>query len=291
MLKALTLLVLCSAAIGLSSSPGCQAQNNRNGKTAVENQKKDPDELRPLAEGSNSAIEDPFIAVIRDGETYDQLRQLEPNLPHLGADFFNENTVIAAFLGTRNTAGYSVAISRGPRGDLRVAEKSPPKGAMTAQVITSPYKLVSFASNGLISVELSADEIFRSNAQLYRINSGSFDVSGGLSGQGESMKLNGKLQLTRLGGLVTIGFAIVTSGSARERSLRDAATGVIKDGKIVISRLSHGSLLDPPSGELQINGTFLEHDKLSLEVTSKPLNVPENYSGRGLIAAGLVSAK
>ncbi|HJZ81521.1 MAG TPA: hypothetical protein VKD91_14290, partial [Pyrinomonadaceae bacterium] len=180
--------------------------------------------------------------------------------------------------------------SRSAGGDLRVAEKAPAKGAMTAQIITSPFKLVSFACSGSAPVQLAVDEVFRKRSELYRITSGSFDVSGGLSGQSESFKLNGKLQVTRLGELVTIGFAVVSSGATRERSLRDAATGLVEDRQIVIKRLSHGSLLDPPSGDLRASGGFLEKNTLRLEFVMWPLNVPESYNGRGAIEAALVSA-
>src|SRR4029079_10853520 len=98
----------------------------------------------------------------------------------------------------------------------------------------------------------------------YRISSGSFNLSGGFTGSSQSFQLSGKLQVTRLGDLVTIGFALVSSGSSRERSLRSSATGVIKDGAFSIERMTHGSLLDPPSGELQASGNFLDKNRLSL---------------------------
>lgn len=290
MLKAITLLALSSFAIGLGSVPACHDQQNKNDKTVVENQNKSPGELKTLAEGSQSSINDPFVAVIRDDATYAKLRKIEPNLPTLEADFFRLNVVVAAFLGTRNTGGYSVEISRTENGKIRVAEKAPPKGAMTTQVITSPFKLVSFAPEGSPAVELSVGEIFQQRVHLYRINSGNFSMSGGFAGRTESFQLNGKLQVTRLSDLATIEFVLVSSGGARERSLGGTATGVIKDGLITIERLSHGSLLDPPSGELQVSGKFLEKNRLSLELVSRPINVPESYSGRGSIEAELVAA-
>ena len=290
MLKAITILTLCSFAIGFSAVPACREQPNGADKPVVENQNTDQGELKTLAESSHSAITDPFVAVIRDPETYEKVRKLDASLPKLEADFFRSNTVLAAFLGTRNTAGYSVAISRSPNGEIRVAEKAPPKDAMTAQVITSPYKLVSIPVAGTTAVTLSVGPTFQQRAQLYRIGSGNFRVSGGFAGKTESFQLSGKLQLTRLGDLITIGFAIVSSGDQRERSLRDSATGIIKDGQIVISRMSHGSLLDPPSGDLHVSGKFLEKNQLTLEIASHAINVPENYNGSGSILADLVAA-
>lgn len=290
MLKAITILALSTFVMGLGSALACHEQQNKNDKKVVDPQSNSAGELKTLAEGSQSAITDPFVAVICDEATYAQLRRMEPSLPNLAADFFRLNVVVAAFLGTRNTGGYSVEISRLDNGRIRVAEKAPAKDAMTTQVITTPFKLVSLATEGSTAVELTAEEIFQQRAQLYRVSSGSFNVSGGLAGRTESFQLNGKLQVTRLGDLVTIGFALVSSGGTRERSLRGSATGVIKDDTIAIERMTHGSLLDPPSGELQISGKLLEKNRLTLGLVSQPINVPESYSGRGSIEAELVAA-
>jgi hypothetical protein len=289
MFKAITLITLSSFAIGFGSVPACHEQQNKNDKTVVENQNNNAGELKTLAQGSQSSITDSFVAVIRDDATYAKLRKMEPSLPKLETDFLRLNVVVAAFLGTRNTGGYSVEISRVENGKIRVVEKAPAKDAMTTQVITSPYKLVSFAMEGSTAVELSVGEIFQQRAQLYQISNGSFNLSGGFTGRSESFQLNGKLQITRLGDLVTIGFALVSSGSSRERSLRSSATGLIKDGTITIERMTHGSLIDPPSGELQVSGKFLEKNRLSLGLNSQLISVPESYSGGGSIEAELVA--
>ena len=218
MLKAITILMLSSFAIGFNSAPAGHEQQNQKDKSVVENQNNTSGELKTLAEGSQSSITDPFVAVIRDDATYAKLRRMEPNLPKVEVDFFRLNIVVAAFLGTRNTGGYSVEISRIENGKIRVAEKAPPKDAMTAQVITSPFKLVSFSPEGSTAVELSVGEIFQQRAQLYRVNSGTFNLGGGIANRSESYQLNGKLQLSRLGDLVTIGFALVGNGGEPERS-------------------------------------------------------------------------
>lgn len=287
MLKAITILALTSFAIGLGNVAACHEQQNKNNKPVVEN-KSNSAELKTLAEGFHSSITDPFVAVIRDDETYAQLRKMEPNLPKLEADFFQLNIVVAAFLGTRPTGGYRVEINRGENGKIRVTEKVPDKGTMTSQVITSPFRVASFTSDGSTSVDLSVGKTFQQRPQLYRISSGSFSLSGGFTGRTETFQLNGKLQVARLGDLITIGFALVSSGSTRERSLRGSATGVIKDSVIRIGRMTHGSLLDPPSGELQVSGRFLENNRLTLELVSKPVNVPESYGGQGTIEAEMV---
>src|SRR5258705_6016392 len=164
MLKAITLLALSSFAMGLGSVLACHDQKNKNDKTVVENQNTSSGELKTLVEGFQSSITDPFVAVIRDDATYEKLRKMEPNLPKLEADFFRLNVVVVAYMGSRNTGGYSVEISRVENGKISVAEKAPAKDAMTAQVITSPFKLVSFSPEGSTAVELSVAEIFQQRA-------------------------------------------------------------------------------------------------------------------------------
>jgi hypothetical protein len=288
MLKAITILALCLF-VGFGTWPACPQQSNNNGKTVLENQNRSSRQLKILAEGAQSSIEDPFVAVIRDQVTYTKLQKMEPSLPTLETDFFRSNAVIAAFLGTRNTGGYSVEIIV-ENEKIRVAEKAPPKQAMTTQVITFPFKVVSFAIEGSTAIEVSAGEIVQQRRQLYRIDSGTFNSSGGFSGRAESFRLNGKLEVTRLNDLITIGFALVSSGTSRERSLRLLATGVVNDGAITLGRVAHGSLLDPPSGELKVSGHLFEKNRLTLEFVSEPINVPESYAGHGSIEAELVPA-
>jgi PrcB C-terminal len=228
------------------------------------------------------------VAVIRDADTYARLMRAERDLPQLGADFFNLNIVIAAFLGQRNTGGYRVELRREQNGQIRVSEKAPAKGTMVPQMITAPFKVVSFETSRTASVPLAIDQALQRKAQLYRVASGTFTVSGGFTGPSESFALAGELQVMRLGDLMTIGFALIGKGTSRERSLRDSATTVIKDHSFTIPRMSRGLLLDPPSGEVHISGTFVDNNRLSLEIGSAPINVPENYSGKGTLEAVLV---
>ena len=247
------------------------------------------DEPKVIAEGSVSPITRPFVAVVRDGVTYAALRGLAPNLPAFSDDFFQSNTVIAAFLGQRNTTGYSAAISREPNGQIRVAEKTPPKNAMVGQMITSPFKLVSVATTGTAAVALSLDERFRQAGQLYRVRTATFETSGGIAGRQETLRLEGKIQIYRIGNLVTAGVAVIATGTSRERALRDCGTGLLTDNEFTISKLSHGSLLDPPSSNLRVHGRLNADADLRLELDSGPPPVPDGYSGKGAIEAEKVT--
>jgi len=243
-----------------------------------------------LGEGSMSSVKQQFVAIIRDPETYAALKATATDLPALTPEFFQTNWLIAAFLGERNTSGYSVAISRDPNGQIRVTEKAPRKDAMLAQVLTSPFKVVALPVQGTPPVALSLAESFKQTGSLYRISKGEFSTLGGIGGRKETYPLAGKIQVTRLGQLVTIGFAIVSEGTPNERRLRDYATVVAKDNAIVIPRLSHGSLVDTPSGELRISASFVEKNGLKIDLDTGPVMVPDGYSGKGTVQAEMVAA-
>ncbi len=288
--KIIAALVL-AASLFTGGSSSCRSRNaNSQSKSMTQTDTDPAADLKVIAEGSVSPVKSPFVGVIRDAETYATLRGISPNLPELKQEYFQSNLVIAAFLGERNTGGYSVAISRDPNGQIRINEKAPRKDAIVTQMITSPFKVVSMATNGTAAVQLSLDERFKQNARLYRISEGTFTVSGGFAGRSDSYQLNGKLQVTRLYPLMTIGFAVVSSGTTRERMLRDVATGIFKDGELVVSRMSHGSLVDTPSGDLQVRSRFTEGNKLRLEFDTGRVTVPDGYAGTGTIQAELVAA-
>lgn len=268
---------------------GCRA-NSHDNKNMATTSNDLPGDLKVIAEGSVSLVKTSFVGVFRDAETYAALRAQATNLPDLKPDFFNSNIVVAAFLGERNTGGYSLVITQEPSGQIRVAEKAPRKDAIVTQMITSPFKLVAITTNGTPPLQLSFDERFRQNGQLYRISNGSFSSSGGFAGRTDSFKVAGKLQVLRLAGLVTIGFAIVSDGAPRERALRDIATGSATTDGVRISKLSHGSLVDTPSGDLSVSAKFAENNRLRIDLTTGAVTMPDGYSGRGTLEAELVAA-
>ncbi len=271
-------------------SSGCRSHSQSNKSMPSRSDEMFTADLKTLAEGSVSPVTTPFVAVVRDGDTYAALREVATSLPALTSDFFKSNIVIAAFLGERNTGGYSVAISRDANGQIRIAEKAPRKDLYVTQMITSPFKVISLAITGTPTVQISLDERFKQTSQLYRVTNGTFTMSGGFAGRRDTFQLAGKIQLMRLGNLVSLGFALVSTGTARERALREFATGSVRDETIALSRMSHGSLLDPPSGDLRVNGKFGEKNTLTVELDSGPVTVPDGYSGKGNIEAEMIAA-
>ena len=288
-LKLITVAMLTSFVLSGALPLACRS-NSRDNRNMVLTSTDSNGDLKVLAEGSVSPISTSFLGVFRDAETYAALRAQATNLPELKANFFKSNLVIAAFLGQRNTGGYSIAMVQEPNGKIRIAEKAPAKDAIVNQMITSPFKLVSMATNGTPPVQLSLDERFNQRAQLYRISNGSFTVSGGFAGRTEQYKLAGKLQVMRLAGVVSIGFGIVSEGASREHSLRDFATGVASEDTVAISKLSRGSLVDSPSGDLTVRAKFAEKNRLLIDLTTGPVIVPDGYSGKGMIEAQMVAA-
>lgn len=273
---------------------GCHAQQPAKSKTgkpapAIEKEQPKPGELKVLAEGSQSAITNSFVAVVRDAETYAALVKLDGNLAKLDEEFFKTRVVVAAFLGARNTGGYSVEINREGVGGIRVSEKKPGKDMMVSQMITAPFKIVAFESSSNSTVPLSFDDAWRQKAQSYRVINGKFTYSGGLTGTGETLELKGRVLVMREGKLATLVFDLLSSGLAKMLSLTDSATAVVSsDDRISIGRMGAGSLVPPPNGGLQAGGNFsAESKKLLLQLSSRMTYVSDSYGGRGSIEAEL----
>jgi len=117
--------------------------------------------MRTIEHGAQTFIEEAKQVVIRTPEEWAALwKQNAANRPAPAVDFTRE-MVVGVFLGTRNTAGYSVEIvgvEKDAAGILvRYRERSPARGMMTAQVITSPYHLVAVPkTEGAVRFEKTA---------------------------------------------------------------------------------------------------------------------------------------
>jgi hypothetical protein len=249
-----------------------------------------PADIKVLAEGFHSKITKPFVAVVRDAETYAALTRLDENLPKLDADFFKENVVVAAFLGERNTGGYSVEI-RPNAIEISVLEKKPGKGVMVPQMITSPFTIAALkgATNAAVRLNLFADDAWRQSIQFYRVTSGRFKMSGGFAGTSEGFGLQGPIGVMRAGNLATFWFRIIGSETKKRRLLMECSTGLIdSDGNVKINRMSADSLIDPPNSGLAGTATFSEEGrKFALIMISRPSLIADGYSGQGTIEAEL----
>ena len=103
-----------------------------------------------ISKGDGSRIADPRRVIVRDDDGWRALwsEHTGNNVPPPPVDFANR-MVAAIFAGERPSAGYAVVIV-GMRRDgdsltVLVEERSPAKGMMAAQVILSPFHIVSLA--------------------------------------------------------------------------------------------------------------------------------------------------
>jgi hypothetical protein len=281
--------------LSISESSAAQTQASNNVEYAIANTpavqaSQQPGGIKVLAEGFHSKITEPFVAVARDVETWDALSRLDENLPKLAADFFKNNVVVAAFLGQRNTGGFSVEINPSPV-DINVFEKKPGKGVMVTQMITSPFKIVALQgfSNAAVRLNLFVDDAWRQQIPFYRVTSGRFRMSGGFAGTSEEFVLEGFVGVMRVGNLATFWFRIVGSGAKKRRLLMESSTGLTDgDNKILINQINADSLVDKPNSGLAGTATFNEEGrKLTLSLLSRPDSIADGYSGQGTIEAEL----
>ena len=105
-----------------------------------------PAAMRTVARGDQSFIESERQVVARSSAEWNTIwRQHDPDRPVPAVDFSKE-MVVGVFLGSRNTGGYSVEVlSAAVEQDaliVRYRQRTPPPGAITAQVITMPFHIV-----------------------------------------------------------------------------------------------------------------------------------------------------
>jgi len=295
MVKLVLVAMLSTILLGGGGAAGCREKQNTNRQTekasppAIEKQTGGAGEFKVLAEGFHSSIDKPFVAVIRDVDTYAALTKLDANLPKLDSSFFDSNALVAAFLGQRNTGGYAVEISREGESGLRLVERKPGKGMMVPQIITAPFKIISVEGGASAAIVLSLDDAWKAGMQIYRMTSAVFTSGGGFSGRTEDFRLEGEVSVARADRLITLAFDIRSSNSEKRRSLSEFATGVVHDREISVQRFSAGLLVDNPNPGLQASGTVAEK-KLSLQIGSRPTTIADGYTGSGSLEAEAAAA-
>lgn len=107
---------------------------------------KTPEAPMTIDKGDQSNVDDGKQVVVRTEAEWTTLwRQHTPDRKRPAVDF-SRAMVVGVFMGSRPTAGFSVDIVSTIQANgvlmVRYRETQPPKGAITAQVITSPYHLV-----------------------------------------------------------------------------------------------------------------------------------------------------
>jgi hypothetical protein len=102
--------------------------------------------MKTIDKGDHSNMDDAKQVAVKTAAAWKQLwQQHSPDRPRPAVDFTKE-MVVGVFLGSRPTAGYNLELVSAIETDgtlvVRYKEAAPPRGTMTAQVITSPYHLV-----------------------------------------------------------------------------------------------------------------------------------------------------
>jgi len=102
--------------------------------------------MKTLDVGVESQIQEPHQLTARTAEEWAKLWREHAGERARPSVNFAREMVVGVFLGSRPTAGFGVQIvsARVDRGTLVVQyrETRPPGGSLTAQVLTSPYQLV-----------------------------------------------------------------------------------------------------------------------------------------------------
>jgi hypothetical protein len=241
------------------------------------------DEIKVLAEGSYSKVEQPFVFTARSNDTYTQLQSLVEDLPAASKIDFSKSAVVAAFAGMKNSGGYSVSI-KSVAGKISVDMINPPKDALVTMAITSPFRvaLVPLGENNSLNLELSAS--WKNVMQIYRINSGAFEYSGGFAGIRKEFGVDGTIGVLSFGDNATLFFNLAGKDAEKTRKLSEAASGLIKDGKIDLARLEAGSFSENPKPPLKVSGT-IANSKLSLVFEPLPNLISDGFQARGKIEA------
>lgn len=252
--------------------------------------------LKILSSGQYGKIEETFVAVVRDENSYAELRQLAGDLPDLEKGFFETNAVVAAFLGTRRSGGYNVGVEYGSNdaagGTLRISEIAPPKGSMTTQALTAPFSIVSIVWDRQLPPVVVTGEAWRASMRPYQVKGGEFTSSGGFAGRKEQFKLGGTLRTATLGKLVTIAFDLKSDVGGKRRALQTLATGLAGDnGSFDLPRLEAGTLADSPNGGMHATGQSSDNGgSLSLKFEPLPSNISDGFEGRGTLNADATAA-
>jgi hypothetical protein len=99
-----------------------------------------------IARGTSSQIDESRRVVIRTSDEWQALWKSHASSQAPVVDF-SKLMVVGVFAGTKPTAGYSIQIGAvrrdGSKAIVEYAEQSPAAGAIVAQVLTSPFHLVS----------------------------------------------------------------------------------------------------------------------------------------------------
>jgi hypothetical protein len=236
-------------------------------------------DIKILAEGGQSRVDNAFIIVARDSSVYSRLRELISKLPELDAGFFRENAVVGTFLGTRPTGGFGVNIT-GEAGSIKIRERIPPGDAMVTQVITSPFKVVSVPVADGNRLSLDVGSPWQNKASKYNV-SGDATYTGGIAGRTIKRNIDGDVSLIRYREFVTLLFTLrAYADNERVQAVADSATGIVQSSSQISIPQFNAGLLTEPDSRLKATGTLGEKE-ISLTFESLPNNIADGFNVKG----------
>jgi hypothetical protein len=258
----------------LSAAFNVEAQKKR--RKIMRNQTNN--QAKVILEGQHSGIEKPFIFVARDSKTYEILKKLQTGLPEASKFDFPRVAVVAIFAGTKPTPGYSIEISKKSNA-FAVSISSPPRDAILAQVLTSPYKIVA------IPVDEEKPLIIQTPSdwekEVYKVSKGYIEYSGGFAPRQKSFDVDGKISVFRLADLVTVSFSLAAKINAKIMAC-DVASGKLEGDKIQLNWIDPGNFSELPRPSMKATGVFTEN-RITLRFEPNPTNVADGFEAYGEI--------
>jgi len=240
------------------------------------------EDYKIIAEGANAKLEEPFLFIARDAKTYAQLQALVENLPDASTVDFTKEAVVAAFAGTKPTAGWEVLV-RKLSDKVLIDLNEPRKDMMTAQMLTTPYKIAVVPVEEEKALSLEATPTWTNKMATYRVSKGSFIYSGGFAFRERTFGAEGTIGVLNYGNLVTMAFNLTAKGD-KAMMLAETVSGSFKDGKVELSRLDAGTFSENPKPPVNVSGTISDA-KLSLRFEPNPTNVSDGFEARGAVEA------
>ena len=239
-------------------------------------------DFQTLFEDSQNSLEEPFVYVVRNAQQYAELQQMINNLPSPGQIDFAHQAVVAGFAGTRPTAGYAVNFEN-RAGGVYLTLATPPPGAISAQVLTSPVKVVVVPVEEEKGLIMTTDKNWQGKMQSFQVQTGNFEYSGGFAPTQQQFAVGGTIKILRAGDYVTAFFGL-TANSKLPRQMNDAATGKIAHGEIILPRVDVGNFAENPRPPVKASGQITDKN-LSLNFEPLPSNVNDGFSGKGNLTA------
>lgn len=250
-------------------------------------------DFKVLVEDDQSGMEEPFIFVARTPQQYAELKTFAQNLPTAETIDLTLNAVVAVFAGQKSTAGYGVNFEKTANvitdkiaTSVKVTLTSPAKGAMLAQVLTAPMKIVLIPLEEDKGISVIPDANWRQRMQTFRVSQSTFEASGGFTGRSRKFNISGSIDVLRTGNLITAFFNVGT-GESEVQGIFETATGRIENNSVVLPRLDAGNLVENPRPPLSATGKLTGKD-LSLTFKSLPTNVSDGFMGQGSLTATLI---